>query len=916
MTALPRDSRYGFLQMAAPASYVAGLGRGASGFTTRSDIGPAREGPSAETVAEAREKRGDAPEEEEAFKDPDDESNLFAGTVYEADDAEADAIWESVDARMESRRKIRREAVEAEQLAKERALNPKLDARFADLKRGLTAVSDTEWENLPEVGDLTRKRRKQNLRLAENGSGKSYAISDTVLAGAAGQNQVMGELDEQQMTGGYETPMNGGAETDLVGIGHARETVLSLRLDQLSRDAANGTSTSIDPRGYMTALNSQIGHSDQQIGDIKRARQLLDSVIKTNPKHGPGWIAAASLEQHAKKMVAARKIIAQGCEQCPKNEDVWFHAADINTPENAKVILAKAVQHIPQSVKIWMKAASLETDVKARKRVLRKALEYIPNSVKLWKEVVNLEDDPEDARILLQRAVEVVPQSTELWLTLARLETPTEAQKVLNKAHKMIPTSHEIWIAGARLREQGGDAAVVDKLIDNAVSNLAKHQVIMTREQWIKEAERCETEGSPITAQAILKATLHLDVEEEDRMDTWLEDAESAAKRNFIECARGIYAYIIKAFPTKKAVWRAAADFEKQYGTSEALQELLAKAVQYCPRAEVLWLMAAKEKWLSGDIASAKDILTEAFEKNPDSESIWLAAAKLASETGQTEAAMQLLAKARKEADTDRIWMKSAMLERQIGKPDEALQTLEEAIKKFPSFDKLYMIKGQIHEERSEIPQAREAYAKGVKACPKSVLLWLLSSRLEEKAGITIKSRALLEKARMQNPKNDRLWAESIKVEERAGSAGQAKAMLARAQQDCPASGLLWSMAIWMEAAQQRKGRSVDAIKKSNEHPLVINAVGRLFWNERKIEKTRLWLSRAANADPDNGDLWAWWYKFEKQHGEKERQNEVINKCVAAEPHHGELWPTISKDIKNIGKSTTEILELVASQIK
>jgi pre-mRNA-processing factor 6 len=196
------------------------------------------------------------------------------------------------------------------------------------------------------------------------------------------------------------------------------------------------------------------------------------------------------------------------------------------------------------------------------------ALEYIPNSVKLWKEVVNLEDDPEDARILLQRAVEVVPQSTELWLTLARLETPTEAQKVLNKAHKMIPTSHEIWIAGARLREQDGDAAVVDKLIANAVANLAKHQVIMTREQWIKEAERCETEGSPITAQAILKATLHLDVEEEDRMDTWLDDAESAAKRNFIECARGIYAYIIKVFPTKKAVWRAAADFEKQHGSS------------------------------------------------------------------------------------------------------------------------------------------------------------------------------------------------------------------------------------------------------------------------------------------------------------------------------------------------------------
>lgn len=54
--------------MPAPASYVAGLGRGyvqfkisrgitnivqfsASGFTTRSDIGPAREGPSEEVIA-------------------------------------------------------------------------------------------------------------------------------------------------------------------------------------------------------------------------------------------------------------------------------------------------------------------------------------------------------------------------------------------------------------------------------------------------------------------------------------------------------------------------------------------------------------------------------------------------------------------------------------------------------------------------------------------------------------------------------------------------------------------------------------------------------------------------------------------------------------------------------------------------
>lgn len=34
-----------FLGKPAPAGYVAGLGRGATGFVTRPDIGPAREGP-------------------------------------------------------------------------------------------------------------------------------------------------------------------------------------------------------------------------------------------------------------------------------------------------------------------------------------------------------------------------------------------------------------------------------------------------------------------------------------------------------------------------------------------------------------------------------------------------------------------------------------------------------------------------------------------------------------------------------------------------------------------------------------------------------------------------------------------------------------------------------------------------------
>lgn len=91
-----------------------------------------------------------------------------------------------------------REAAEAEAAAKERANNPKLQTQFADLKRNLSELNDTDWMNIPEAGNMTGKRRKHNLRLEENQNGRSYAVSDSVLAGAADRNVVLGELDQQQ----------------------------------------------------------------------------------------------------------------------------------------------------------------------------------------------------------------------------------------------------------------------------------------------------------------------------------------------------------------------------------------------------------------------------------------------------------------------------------------------------------------------------------------------------------------------------------------------------------------------------------------------------------------------------------------------------------------------------------------------
>lgn len=67
--------------------------------------------------------------------------------------------------------------------------------------------------------------------------------------------------------------------------------------------------------------------------------------------------------------------------------------------------------------------------------------------------------------------------------------------------------------------------------------------------------------------------------------------------------------------------------------------------------------------------------------------------------------------------------------------------------------------------------------------------------------------------------------------------------------------------------------------------------------------------------DPDLGDAWAYFYKFELLHGTEQQQEEVKTRCKTAEPHHGEYWCKVSKEIGNWCLSTEQILLLVANNL-
>ncbi|TKA77309.1 hypothetical protein B0A49_03278 [Cryomyces minteri] len=932
------SGRKDFLSQPAPENYVAGLGRGATGFTTRSDLGPAREGPSEDQIKEALAKRaaqlGAAPptaygapekkdhddDDEDRYQDPDNEVGLFANGSYDRDDDEADRIFQEVDEKMDKRRRARREAREQKEREEYERNNPKIQQQFADLKRALGSITDEEWANIPEVGDLTGKNRRTKQQQRQ----RFYAVPDSVIAGARDSTQFETSVSEDgAQTNGGATEVVDGTMTNFADIGAARDKVLRVRLDQAAQgsgtESVSGTSTNIDPKGYLTSLSkSEIKASEIPVGDVKRARVLLESVIKTNPKHGPGWIAAARLEEVAGKIVAARNVIARGCENCPKNEDVWLESIRLNENHNAKIIVANAIMNNDRSVRLWIEAMKLETGVREKKRVLRRALDAVPQSVAIWKEAVNLEEDPADARLLLAKATEIIPLAVELWLALARLETPENAQLVLNKARKAVPTSHEVWIAAARLQEQLGASGMVLKVMERAVKSLAKESAMLKREEWIAEAEKCEEEGAVLTCGAIIRETLGWSLDEDDdRKKVWMDDAKASIGRGKYETARSIYAYALRVFPTRKSIWLAAADLERNHGTKEALWQLLEKAVEACPQSSVLWMQLAKEKWQVGEFHEARLVLARAFNQNPNNEDIWLAAVKLEADNNQTDQVRDLLSTARREAGTDRVWIKSVAFERQLGNTDAALDFVNQGLQLYPKAAKLWMMKGQIYESMSMLPQAREAYSAGTRACPQSVPLWLLASRLDEREGKVVKARSVLDRARLAVPKNGQLWTESVRLERRAGNTTAANQKMAQALQEVPDSGLLWTEKIWhLEPRTQRKPRSLEAIKKVETDPVLFVTVARIFWGERRLDKALGWFQRALVLDSDNGDVWAWYYKFLLQHGTEEKREEVVSKCVLNEPKHGEVWQSVAKDPKNAGKSIEEILKIAVEKLE
>merc|ERR1712217_43210 len=134
-----------------PKGYVAGLGRGVTGFVTRSDIGPG-------TYTIEEDNKEVTEEKFDEFMGNDAGMFAYSG-IYEDDDREADAVWDAVEEFIDQRRREKREKQNQEKIKKCDINNIKIADSFSSLKRKLSEIAFEQWEAIPDIGVRTNKQK-------------------------------------------------------------------------------------------------------------------------------------------------------------------------------------------------------------------------------------------------------------------------------------------------------------------------------------------------------------------------------------------------------------------------------------------------------------------------------------------------------------------------------------------------------------------------------------------------------------------------------------------------------------------------------------------------------------------------------------------------------------------------------------
>eukprot|EP00762_Andalucia_godoyi_P007061 ANDGO_07673.mRNA.1 Protein STABILIZED1 len=948
----PANTIYGykaFLDMPAPPNYVAGLGRGAIGFSTRADLGAGlldgdNEWGGADAGSRRASRWGDGQEYDDDYVDVDVDVDGVSGGVSGVGGAyksrhhnaaeeisvsrveeEASAVMSSVEQLMQGRRK----KLKAGQVSKAGSGGSSKGSKsvkemFADVKGDLQAMTAEEWMQLPESsGSLVSldTNKFHAYRQERPSVASSFLLT--------------------------QTPSLKGA----LGIG-----------------APSSMPSVNDTRMPDTAIPVS-GHRDYE--EVKRLRLLYRSLTTTNPSFADGWIAYAGLEEKEGRVSESLSIWEKGASVGVVSEKFWtsyfnFLVRHPSSKVSKAHLLQTALSYCPQAVDLWISLASLQKDRNAVRTVLQTAIDENPSSVKLWKAAVDAESDsPEDAKLLLKHAVSVLPGQAEFWIALSKLSTHSEGRKLLNEARKCVPGDPRIWIAACQLEDSmSSPIEIISKIAMRAVGSLRNS---VDRRAWLELAVECERSGSIKAAECIAAAVVRdflvETVHKKDHVSLSLlilEDVqfvrESGTKFGItgtVTC-RTVYKTASEAVRDSEAFWVSWLQFEESEKHELLQHEVLRMACRAVPGSAQFSVKLIGFHQSRAEYGEIVSVVFEALKNSADNSAVERIAKAAVSALcvkgawGEIECILSRLRIDLRECAW--VWeMAVAVHHMKNPNSSEYDDMLNHCVSQFAGVRALKFVVLRVedlirHDQMvlamdvatsflNTVARMRESERKELHEAVAFRELLHEYIRLELSAGqrhiqqTIVKTRTFLERLRLQIPNCVILTIFSAQLERAMGSPRIGEAILARAaKQQSLFDGRLWALSLAFQPRAQRRSICMEGLKKHPSDPYVPLLCGLLFWEDGLIDKALEWFIKTSTAHPAFGDAWMCLYIILTSEYRKGRAfpalsssvvasvERCISDCMRALPTFGFWWDVFYRGTRHCGidscsLSTHDILQ-------
>ncbi|KAI5954466.1 prp1 [Candida jiufengensis] len=837
------NNRLAFLDQEPPPGYIAGVGRGAVGFSTGADF-----------KNELPQVYDDDEDENSANQELNENGLLTTRSKRDEEDEEADRIYEEIEQKLK-RRKTNSQPKQITKSGSPENDNKELTEKtqFSDLKRDLKSLTEDDWLSLPEAGDMTRKNKRQ--RILDQQSQRLYAVPDQILAGNNGSF-------------GFTRTLN---------TSNNKNNALSAQLDSFLPSSLRKQNTTTTRELEEEILNFDGADKDAKYIDLKKSRLIFASLRKTEPYKSSSWISSARLEEDAKNFNKAREYIQQGCKMIPGDEDVWLEYIRLNKndPEFAKAITKEALNYCNKSTKLWLRSVELELDNKLKKKQSMKALQQLPRNIVLWRKILELEDDKEMIVKLLLKAVDLCPNEWELWLKLIDLSDYNDAKAYLNKARKILQGDLKVWIAACKLeeREASSDSSKINELAERAV----KENASVEAEKWYEVAIELDKEGYNKTSRALLEC--YLKSQQYDSI-TLLEEAEKY--KGNLNISHYIMDYLISIDPHNQEVWDRLFITLKKSKNYDSLIDYYEKAVDLNPGLISLHLSFANDKWRLGkDVEGARFIL-ESTDNELNDDSIKFAIININMKTGNLSKAKDYITtiiqtEPKRHA---KYWSMYIHILRCLNiDSKEILKASDKALEFFPNNLKLCLQKVSILiDDINDLRSAREFASEISDKNKKFIEVWIKYSEIEEKLGVLIKARSILDKALLINPESPELAIAQIELEKRAKNTTAVKNLTNKYIKKFSSNAYIWYLYLSLiPKMSHKKPEFINALRSTNNSSEMLMYLGIFFWQDGKFSKSKTWFDRSMEEDTTNGDAWGWMNNFYKSHGTDDEKEKFYN---------------------------------------